>query len=70
VFVEPLASNGLLRLFVAAGTFVTEPLPSYGHIRYNMFTLGKFKINIHHHHHHHIFSGYFTTLSMTRLYTV
>jgi hypothetical protein len=57
VFGEPLASNGLPRLFVAAGTFVTEPLPSYGHIHHNTFipytlcfiTLEKFKINIHHH---------------------
>jgi hypothetical protein len=36
VFGEPLVSNGLPRLFVAAGTYVIEPLPTNGHIRHNM----------------------------------
>jgi hypothetical protein len=42
VFGEPLASNGLLCPFVAAGTCVTEPLPSNGHISHNIFLLPPF----------------------------
>jgi hypothetical protein len=37
---EPLASSGLPRLFVAAGIYVTEPLPSNGHIRHNIVIFG------------------------------
>jgi hypothetical protein len=34
VFGEPLASNGIPRLFATAGTNITEPFPSNGHIRH------------------------------------
>jgi hypothetical protein len=35
MFCEPLASNGLPYLFVAAETYVTVPLPNNGHICHN-----------------------------------
>jgi hypothetical protein len=36
-FSEPLASNELPLLFVVTGTYVTEPLPSNGHILHSIF---------------------------------